>query len=409
MQTKTITAEVISIGDEITGGAILDTNAQWLSQELGLLGVRVFYHTTVGDDLDAMVGVFTTAVKRTDLVIVTGGLGPTEDDLTRQAAAKLLGVPLEQDDASLEYIKAMFARRHREMPDSNIIQSFFPRGASIIVNPNGTAPGFALEGSRTSWNLSGNFLMLTFPGVPAELKEMWNASARNTVHDWLVRQGGARHKLRSHCIHCFGAGESAIEAALPHLINRDAIPRVGITAKQGVITLRIFAEGDSDEECQEQIDRISKIIYEKVGQYVFGEEEDTLPGVVSREMKKYGKRVGTLEWGTRGLLAGCLAADCFGGGRIFSADTPFEPENLPSECDEFQNDNNVDYILIVGPYPKAGSGNPSDDNVIIAVYNRADNTITEDSYCLGGHPSIADTVFCNRVLKLLLNSIRQEG
>ena len=141
-------AEVISIGDELTSGQRLDTNSQWLSERLGELGVRVVYHSTVADDLEANVSVFRAAIDRADVVVATGGLGPTADDLTRDALAAVSGRELVLDEASLEYIRGLFARHKRDMPERNRVQALFPAGSQIVFNPNGTAPGIWLDVAR---------------------------------------------------------------------------------------------------------------------------------------------------------------------------------------------------------------------------------------------------------------------
>ncbi|MBR4975449.1 MAG: competence/damage-inducible protein A, partial [Thermoguttaceae bacterium] len=270
---RRITAEIISIGDEITSGAILDTNAQYLSRSLSEIGVRVLYHSTIGDDFDAMTGAFALAFQRADVVVVTGGLGPTQDDLTRQVASQTLGGELTFDPDSFAHIEQLFARRGRVMPESNKIQAYFPSGSEIIFNPNGTAPGFYFEGSRShlcelaSHNFNDgvskftaptssafvssqiqsqqHFIALFFPGVPAEMREMWNGpNGRAAVERFADRLlEGRRPVYRSKTIRTFGAGESALEARLPNLIARDRVPTVGITAKESVISLRILAEG----------------------------------------------------------------------------------------------------------------------------------------------------------------------
>src|SRR5262245_48715519 len=138
-------AEIISIGDELTSGQRLDTNSQWLSTRLGELGVSVLYHTTVADQLDANVAVFRAAAERADIVVASGGLGPTADDLTREALAKLAGVELVLDPNALSYIENLFARRKRPMPERNHVQAMFPRGSRVIHNPAGTAPGIDID------------------------------------------------------------------------------------------------------------------------------------------------------------------------------------------------------------------------------------------------------------------------
>ena len=171
-------AEVISIGDELTSGQRLDTNSQWLSQRLGDLGVRVLYHTTVADDLAANVAVFRQAIARADFVVATGGLGPTADDLTRDAVAAALGVELVLDTSSLEHIRGLFARHKREMPERNRLQAMFPAGSRAIFNPRGTAPGIWVEAPRPA---GGVCRLFALPGVPAEMFEMFRETVAPAI------------------------------------------------------------------------------------------------------------------------------------------------------------------------------------------------------------------------------------
>src|SRR5437763_728183 len=158
-------AEIIAIGSELVNGQSLDTNSPWLSQQLGTLGIPVAFHTTLGDDLEDHRTAFRAAIARADLVIMTGGLGPTQDDLTRDALAEVAGVPLVEDPASLAAIAAMFARRHRVMAERNRVQALFPRGAEPLENPIGTAPGI--------WMPLGRATIACLPGVPSEMKRMF--------------------------------------------------------------------------------------------------------------------------------------------------------------------------------------------------------------------------------------------
>src|SRR5882724_11312845 len=163
-------AEILSIGTEITTGQNLDTNAQWLSRRLAEIGVPVHFHTTVGDDLEDNIAVFRHAVQRAELVVCSGGLGPTADDLTREVLARTAGVDLILDEASLAQIRGMFTSRNREMPERNQVQAMFPAGATPIPNPNGTAPGIWLE--------SAGSLVVCLPGVPREMFAMFT--------DWVL-------------------------------------------------------------------------------------------------------------------------------------------------------------------------------------------------------------------------------
>ena len=180
-------AEIIAIGDEITSGQLLDTNTQWLSQRLEELGVRVLYHSTVGDELAPCVEVFRQAIDRADVVVATGGLGPTADDLTREALAEATGRPLQLDADALEHIRAMFARRKRPMPPQNELQAMFPAGSRVVRNPHGTAPGIDLEVPRAG---RSPCRIICLPGVPAEMVEMWHDSVAATIRGFVAAAGG---------------------------------------------------------------------------------------------------------------------------------------------------------------------------------------------------------------------------
>jgi nicotinamide-nucleotide amidase len=341
-------AEVIAIGDEIVSGQCLDTNSQWLSQRLEELGVRVLYHTAVGDELAPGVEVFRQAIARADIVVSTGGLGPTADDLTREALAEAAGRPLQLDGKALALIREMFARRNRPMPVSNERQAMFPAGSRVVWNPHGTAPGIDLELERDAEAAAkgtvpfaavqrpGQFpacRIICLPGVPAEMVEMWDDSVAAAIAEFA---GSGRRVIRRRLIHCFGAGESQIEAMLPDLIRRGRRPTVGITASKATITLRITADGDSEDECQAAIVPVEAIIRQCLGTLVFGEEDEELQDVVVGQLRAAGKTLATAECGTGGLLSAWLSAadpsgEVFRGGLVFAhpAETA---ESLAADC-----------------------------------------------------------------------------
>ena len=289
-------AEVISIGDELTSGQRLDTNSQWLSERLGEVGVRVVYHTTVADDLEANVRVFREAAERADIVVASGGLGPTADDLTREVLARLAGAELVLHDEIVEHIRGLFARFGREMPEKNVVQALFPAGSRIIPNPTGTAPGIALDVPRPGREPCRLYAL---PGVPSEMFRMWADSVRPE----LIHLSGAPQVIRHRRIKCFGLSESELEGRLPDMIRRGRTPSVGITVSAATITLRITAQGGSDEECRALMEPTVTTIYDCLGNVVFGEEDDDLEDVVVRLLAARGLTLATVEWGTGGLVA----------------------------------------------------------------------------------------------------------
>jgi len=313
-------AEVIAIGDELTSGQRLDTNSQWLSAELGVLGVPVVFHTTAADTLEAGVEAFRAAAARADLVVATGGLGPTADDLTRDVLAAVAGSPLELSAEALAAVESRFARRGMPMPETNRRQALFPRGSRIIPNPEGTAPGIDME-------VGGRARIFALPGVPAEMRTMW----RGTVMPAILGMLPERATIVQRRIKCFGAGESAIEAMLPDLVRRGRDPLVGITAHEATITLRIAARGRDEAECRGKIAATEATIRNCLGPLVYGVEDDELEDAVVAAVAAAGVTLATAEVGTDGRVAALLAqaaarspqGGCFRGGRVLprSADS----------------------------------------------------------------------------------------
>lgn len=356
-------AEIIAIGDEITSGQLLDTNTQWLSQRLEELGVRVLYHTTVGDELAPNVDVFRQAIARAEVIVATGGLGPTADDLTREALAQATGRPLEQNADVLAYIREMFARRNWPMPASNALQAMFPQGSRVIRNPHGTAPGIDLEVVREGRTPCR---ILCLPGVPAEMVEMWHDSVAATIAGFI---GDSRRVIRRRLLHCFGAGEGRIESMLPGLIRRGRRPTVGITASKTSITLRITADGATEEECLAAIAPVEATIRQCLGTLVFGEEKDELQHVILRLLRERGKTLATTECGTAGFVASWLsgvedAADVFHGGSVLTQST--EPADAMADACRVQFA--ADYGLAIGLL-SANGNEPATIRIALASAN----------------------------------------
>ena len=407
-------AEVIAIGDELTSGQRLDTNSMWLSQRLAELGIPTAFHTTVRDELPDLCLALRTARGRAQLILCTGGLGPTADDLTRQALAEVAGVPLELHQASLEHIEARFARRGRPMPESNRIQAHFPAGARVVPNPHGTAPGIDMDlpgGPHPAPRL------FAFPGVPAELFEMWQQTVAPKL---LSLATGERRLILHRQLRCFGVGESDLEQMLPDLIRRGRTPTVGITVSQATITLRITAAGRDRDACEAQIEPVAQTIRECLGDLVFGEGDSELPDVVVPQLLEWQQTLATLEMATGGLVAEWLSArDPLGqvlvtgivtrslaslgrllpwppGSRLPSSKNDVDANQLRTAAELCRTHFAADQGLIIGPLVAGESNAPA-----VTVALATPRGVVDRRIVLASHPDIQRAHLAKHALNLL--------
>lgn len=285
-------AVILAIGDELILGQKVDTNSAWLSAKLAELGVMTLYHKTVADDLEATVAALKEACKAANLVIATGGLGPTADDLTRQAIAGLIKRPLDLHPPSLDRIKAYFKTLQREMPASNRVQALIPRGCEALDNDWGTAPGIKAEIGKT--------LLFAFPGVPYEMTNM----ATRDVFPLFKRKAG--HALAMAILNTFGAGESVVAEKLGDLMRRDRNPLVGTTVSGGIVTVRIRSESPSVMGAQKNLETTLQEVKARLGNLVYGCDDETLAGKVVALCEAKGRRLALAESCTGGLMSKML-------------------------------------------------------------------------------------------------------
>jgi nicotinamide-nucleotide amidase len=291
-------AELLSIGTELLLGQIIDTNANYLAGRLALLGIDCLHMQTVGDNLERAKEAFERALTRSDLVVATGGLGPTEDDLTREAIAAALGETPGIDPALEAELAAWFSGRGILMPDRNRKQAWLIPSAHALSNPNGTAPGWDVrkDGKR----------IIAMPGVPREMTPMWES-----VEPSLTR-GGA---LRWRTLKMLGIGESAVEEKLAELV-RSTSPTVATYAKNDGVHVRVADKAATPEDADRRIAEMERIIRARLGEYVWGADDETLPTVIGRGLEARRWRLAVAESLSAGDIARALA-DASGAERWF--------------------------------------------------------------------------------------------
>lgn len=289
-----MSAEIICIGTELLLGDILNTNCQYLAQELAKLGIPHYYQTVVGDNLSRIHQVLQTAISRSSILIFTGGLGPTPDDLTTEAIASFFNTPLVEAPEIIEDISRKFTAVGREMTPSNRKQALVPQGAITLPNQTGTAPGII-------WQPQEGLTILTFPGVPSEMYPMW----QDTAVPFLKQQGWGKDIIYSEMMRFRGIGESALAEKVAHLFDFDN-PTVAPYAGQGEVRLRVAAKAASKTQAQEMIKPVTTEIKKIAGLNYFGSDDDTLASVVGKLLQDAQQTLSVAESCTGGGLGAML-------------------------------------------------------------------------------------------------------
>ncbi|MBX9948072.1 MAG: competence/damage-inducible protein A [Candidatus Obscuribacterales bacterium] len=296
-------AEILSIGTELLLGEVLDTNSKFFATELAKLGVDCYYRVTVGDNKDRIKASLKQAFDRSDIVLTSGGLGPTADDLTTECIAEFLKLPMIMDETVLKEIEKLFAERNLSMPETNKKQAMRPQGSAVLPNPSGTAPGIM-------WIVPADVLasagvadpqrkraILTFPGVPSELVNMWNQSGASFIADNFLTGAIFSIELKH-----YGIGESALAEKYAELLN-GVSPTVAPYAGQGECRLRVAAKAGTLEEARALVLPVAELIRKESGKLCYGQDEDTLEAVVGQLLIANNLTLSVAESCTGGLVS----------------------------------------------------------------------------------------------------------
>lgn len=293
-------AEIMAVGTEILLGDILNTNARYLSRELALLGIGVYYQTVVGDNEERLLNAFKLAFERADMVITTGGLGPTDDDITKETGGKFFNLKMVENEEAVKNVKDYF--KGKEMPKSNKKQGFVPEGATVFYNHNGTAPGCMIE--------KNGKILIMLPGPPYETEPMFE----EYVLPFLKKKSG--FTIISKVLHLSGIGESAAAEVLSDIMSESENPTIAPYAKPNEMIFRVSGRGESEEEAKNIIKPVVEEIYGRLGKYIYGEDGCTLEEAVIKELVKRNLTLASAESCTGGLIAGKIV-DYPGASEVF--------------------------------------------------------------------------------------------
>ncbi|NPV76878.1 MAG: CinA family nicotinamide mononucleotide deamidase-related protein [Anaerolineae bacterium] len=325
-------AEIIAIGTELLLGEIQDTNTSYLARQLRQIGVDIYRATLVGDNEYRISELIKEAGQRADIILTTGGLGPTVDDPTRQAVALAVGSPLEFRPELWEQIVDRFTRFNRQPTENNRKQAFIPAGALAIENPVGTAPAFLVD--------VGQYVVISLPGVPREMEAIFEVS----ILPYLKKRFELKGLIKIRVLHLAGVGESIVDELIGDT-ERYTNPTVGLLAKSGQIDVRIAAKADSLDEADRRILEVETLLRERLGDHIFGADEETLESVILETLKRKNWKLVVVECSQDDILASRLKTAGFLEERILIQTSTCTPEQLKETIASLQNTSKSEVIL----------------------------------------------------------------
>lgn len=315
--------EIVSTGTELLLGDIVDTNSQYLSQKLNNLGFSVLYKTTVGDNEIRMLEVLNQALLRADIIITTGGLGPTQGDITKEVTAKLAGHKMVLDDRALTMIKERFQNlSYGDMPESNVKQALIPEKSYVLYNNNGTAPGLIVE--------IEDKIIVNLPGPPHEMKAMFEES----LVPYLLKKYGDLGIIHSKVLKTIGLGESWLAEKLKDIISAQSNPTIALYARNNEMIIRLTAKADSKEIAMRLINDMEEQIRLKISDYIYGSDKDTLEKIVGELMINKNMTIALAESCTGGLVSSMIT------------DIPGSSSYLMGSVVSYSNQSKIDFLQV---------------------------------------------------------------
>ncbi len=375
-------SEIITIGTEILLGEILDTNARYIAQQLRQTGIDLYRKTTVGDNISRISQIIREALDRCEIIITTGGLGPTVDDPTREAIAQAFGVDLEFQPDLWEQIQARFHRYNREPTENNRRQAFIPHGAIAIENPVGTAPAFMIEVE--------NKCIISLPGVPSEMKFLLHQQ----VLPYLRKRYQVNSVIKTRTLHTSGAGELQIDNLIGDL-EQLSNPTIGLAAHSGQVDVRITAKAEAEGRADQMIAEVETQLRDRLANWIYGADTDTLEAIAIKALQQQNWNLVIVESGSNGELTQRLARHGSASFRSgFIVGEPFSPEDLLVITDHYRQSSQVEVALGLLILP-----GPEQQQVYLALITPLDRQQFYRPY--GGPPDYAPRWAANISLDLI--------